>query len=187
MIHFYAVRILLILPVLLAGMVISAVVLAATRLPLFSLILITLVISVLGLARVFSRFTLVDSFNLAIRQLASAGLQIEGGRKTHEGVTDGIYVIRLTEPLVGDKSNYLVEKVNELLRNEHRRILVDLSEVRYMDAAGVGALVSCLASAQRAGAQLKLLNLTSPWTEMVKVESYSDERTAIAAFDPSRS
>lgn len=48
--------------------------------------------------------------------------------------------------------------LDELLGEGWRKILVNLSEVGFMDSAGVGELVAGLRTAQRLGAELHLLN-----------------------------
>ncbi len=52
----------------------------------------------------------------------------------------------------------LRETIDELLAENWKKILLNLSDVAFMDSAGVGELVAGLRTAQRFGAQLKLLN-----------------------------
>jgi anti-anti-sigma factor len=52
----------------------------------------------------------------------------------------------------------LRETIDELLAENWKRILLNLSEVSFMDSAGVGELVAGLRTANRFGARLKLLN-----------------------------
>jgi len=52
----------------------------------------------------------------------------------------------------------LREAVDELLAENWKKILLNLSEVSFMDSAGVGELVAGLRTAKRFGAELKLLN-----------------------------
>ncbi len=54
----------------------------------------------------------------------------------------------------------------ELLRNEflklvttHRRFVLDLKEMEYLDSTGLGAIVFCLKSSNEYGGTLKLANL----------------------------
>jgi len=63
---------------------------------------------------------------------------------------------RLTAGL-GDQ--ILREAIDELLAEGRRRILLNLSEVAFLDSAGVGELVAGLKTARRFQAELKLLNV----------------------------
>lgn len=52
----------------------------------------------------------------------------------------------------------LRETLDELLAEGKRKILLNLSEVSFLDSAGVGELVAGLRTAKRFGAELKLLS-----------------------------
>lgn len=52
----------------------------------------------------------------------------------------------------------LRETVDELLGENWKKILLNLSEVSFMDSAGVGELVAGLRTARNLGVSLKLLN-----------------------------
>lgn len=97
---------------------------------------------------------------------------------------------RLTAGL-GDQ--VLRDTVNELLSERHRKILVNLSQVSFIDSAGVGELVAGLRAAQRAGATLKLLNSSERVHSTLYLarllpifEVYQDEREALQHFAPSQ-
>jgi anti-sigma B factor antagonist len=62
------------------------------------------------------------------------------------------------------------------LQNEVRRlipqfktIVLDLTDVSYMDSSGLGALVGLYVSAKRAGKQLKLINLSDRVRDMLRI------------------
>ena len=52
----------------------------------------------------------------------------------------------------------LRETIDELLAEDWKKILLNLSAVSFVDSAGLGELVAGLRTAQRFGAELKLLN-----------------------------
>jgi anti-anti-sigma factor len=95
---------------------------------------------------------------------------------------------RLTAGL-GDQ--ILREAIDELLAEGRRHILLNLSEVAFLDSAGVGELVAGLRTARRFGAELKLLNMGErvySALDMARLlptfETYQDETEAIHAFGP---
>lgn len=103
---------------------------------------------------------------------------------------DDVVIVDLTGKLlagVGDE--ILRDVVNELLAENWKKILLNLSEVSSIDSAGVGEMVASLKVTQRLGGSLKLLNLN----ERVKAslhlsqilplfEVYSEEREALDQF-----
>jgi anti-sigma B factor antagonist len=95
---------------------------------------------------------------------------------------------RLTAGL-GDQ--ILRDAIDELLAEGRRRILLNLSEVSFLDSAGVGELVAGLKTARRFGADLKLLNVGErvySTLDMARLlptfETYRDETEAVLSFGP---
>jgi len=93
---------------------------------------------------------------------------------------------RLTAGL-GDQ--ILRESVDELLAEGWKRILLNLSEVSFLDSAGLGELVAGLKTAKRFGAELKLLSVgervqsTLYMSRLLPVfEIYASEAEALAHF-----
>ena len=83
----------------------------------------------------------------------------------------------------------LRDAIDELLAENWKKILLNLSQVSFMDSAGVGELVAGLRTARRFGAALKLLNLnqkvhsTLYLARLLPVfETYQDEREALGSF-----
>ena len=83
----------------------------------------------------------------------------------------------------------LRESLDELLAENWKKILLNLSEVTFIDSAGVGELVAGLRTAQRFGASLKLLNTSERVHSTLFIarllpvfETYSDEREALSRF-----
>ena len=94
---------------------------------------------------------------------------------------------RLTAGL-GDQ--LLRDAVDELLAEGRRRILLNLSEVAFLDSAGVGELVAGLKTSRRFQAELKLLNVGErvySTLDMARLlptfEIYSDEGEAVKSFE----
>jgi anti-sigma B factor antagonist len=93
---------------------------------------------------------------------------------------------RLTAGL-GDQ--LLRDTLGQLLDDRHKKILVNLSEVSFIDSAGVGELVAGLRASQRSGAALKLLNSSERVHSTLYLarllpifEVYQDEKDALTHF-----
>lgn len=85
----------------------------------------------------------------------------------------------------------LRDTLKELFAQSWKRILLNLSEVTFMDSAGVGELVAGLKTAKKVGASLKLLNASERVYSTLYIarllpvfEVYKDEREALERFGP---
>jgi anti-sigma B factor antagonist len=55
------------------------------------------------------------------------------------------------------------------LIEQYKTIVLDLTDVSYMDSSGLGALVGLFVSAKRAGKQLKLINLSARIQDLLRL------------------
>jgi anti-sigma B factor antagonist len=83
----------------------------------------------------------------------------------------------------------LGEVVRELTGDGHRKILLNLAGVKYIDSSGVGQLVGTLTSVRAQGVDLKMYNPTKPVLDLLKMTKLlavfdvrESEDAAIAAF-----
>ena len=90
---------------------------------------------------------------------------------------------------LGEESAALRDMVRDLLGKGHKQILLNLSDVHYIDSSGLGALVSSFTSARKKGAELKLLNLTDKVTDLMQMtklytvfDIQNDEAVAVKSF-----
>ena len=74
-------------------------------------------------------------------------------------VTGDVALVRLHGKLVMGVSSVLHARVKKLIP-EHKRIVLDLSDLSHMDSSGLGTLVGLFVSARSAGCSLELLNLS---------------------------
>jgi anti-sigma B factor antagonist len=86
-------------------------------------------------------------------------------------------------------SDALEEKLQSLIRQGQRSLLLECSRVSAIDSSGIGALVRCVISVHNRGGDLKLLRLSPVMRSALKVlglierlESFDDEATALASF-----
>ncbi len=66
---------------------------------------------------------------------------------------------------------------------EHKRILADLGQVDYVDSSGLGAILAAYVSADTAGCELKLINLSPRLKDLLHItrlatifEAYGEQR-----------
>ncbi|MGO9641122.1 MAG: STAS domain-containing protein [Candidatus Acidiferrales bacterium] len=103
---------------------------------------------------------------------------------------DGVSVVALEGRIVlGEESNALREKVKGLLAGGKKNIVLNMSNVTYIDSAGLGTLVASHHSARTQGASLKLSNLGQKFQEILQVtklltvfEVYDSEAAAVRSY-----
>ncbi|HEY7820582.1 MAG TPA: STAS domain-containing protein [Vicinamibacteria bacterium] len=103
---------------------------------------------------------------------------------------DGVAILVLSGQLtVGGGDEELREAIDTLLASGRARILVDFSDVTFMDSAGMGELVSGHRTVERFGGQLKLLNPSKrvhnslTMSKLLPIfEIFEDEEKAVASF-----
>jgi anti-sigma B factor antagonist len=83
----------------------------------------------------------------------------------------------------------LKDKIQSLLHQDFRNLLIDLSAVSYVDSAGLGELVQAYVTTKNRGGQLRLLNPTKRLKDLLVVtklltvfEAYDSEADALASF-----
>lgn len=93
---------------------------------------------------------------------------------------------------LGEGSLLLRDTIHQLIAQGHKQIVLNLSQVNYIDSSGIGELVSAFTSLRTHGGELKLLNLTKKVTDLLQITKLyevfdikDDERTAIQGFGKS--
>lgn len=102
----------------------------------------------------------------------------------------GITVVDLSGRLtLGDASAQLRGTLQELLQQGQKKIVLNLSQVGYIDSSGLGELVSGFTTVKNQGGQLKLANLTQKVNDLLTItklytvfEIHNDEAAAIQSF-----
>ena len=102
-----------------------------------------------------------------------------------------VTVIRVTGDITLNKGGdvLLKDKVQSLLQQGKKKLLLDLGGVSYVDSAGLGQLVQVYATTKNHGGALKLLNLTKRLKDLLVVSklltvfySYESEAEALGSF-----
>jgi len=107
-----------------------------------------------------------------------------------ERVVSGVSVLDLSGKIVlGEGDGQIRDRINSLLADGQKRILLNLGDVNYIDSAGLGALISSYTTTKRQGGQLKLVNLTKRIQDLLAItklitvfETYDNEGQALASF-----
>src|SRR5213593_3978310 len=93
---------------------------------------------------------------------------------------------------LGEGDELLKDKVNSLLNQGRKKIVLNLAEVPYIDSAGLGEIVRTYTTVSRQGGNLKLLNLTKRITDLLSItklltvfETYESEAEAVRSFSAS--
>jgi anti-sigma B factor antagonist len=90
---------------------------------------------------------------------------------------------------LGEGDELLKDKVNSLLNQNQKKIVLNLAEVPYIDSAGLGEIVRTYTTVSRQGGNLKLLNLTKRITDLLSItklltvfETFESENDAVRSF-----
>jgi anti-sigma B factor antagonist len=93
---------------------------------------------------------------------------------------------------LGEGDELLKDKVNSLVNQGHKKIILNLADVPYIDSAGLGEVVRTYTTVSRQGGSLKLLNLTKRITDLLSItklltvfETFDSENDAVRSFSAS--
>ena len=92
---------------------------------------------------------------------------------------------------LGDGDELLRDKVNSLIQQDRKKVVLNLERVPYIDSAGLGEVVRTFTTVTRQGGSLKLLNLTKRIQDLLAItklltvfETFEHEQEAVASFGP---
>jgi anti-sigma B factor antagonist len=90
---------------------------------------------------------------------------------------------------LGEDGNLLKDKLQSLLHQNKKNILVNLAQVSYVDSAGLGAIVSAYTTVTREGGTLKLANVTKKLQDLLSItklltvfETFDSEDEAVRSY-----
>ena len=93
---------------------------------------------------------------------------------------------------LGEGDELLKDKVNSLVNQGYRKLVLNLEDVPYIDSAGLGEIVRTYTTVSRQGGSLKLLNLTKRITDLLSItklltvfETFDSESDAVKSFSAS--
>jgi len=105
--------------------------------------------------------------------------------------TSGVAVVDFSGQItLGESSATLRRMIREIVELGHRKILLNLADVDYIDSAGIGELVSAFTSVRSAHGDLKLMNLSRRLRDIIQItrlytifDVQTDEKAALRSFD----
>ena len=90
---------------------------------------------------------------------------------------------------LGEGDELLKDKVNSLMNQGRKKILMNLGEVPYIDSAGLGEIVRTYTTVSRQGGTMKLVNLTKRITDLLSItklltvfETFDNESEALKSY-----
>jgi anti-sigma B factor antagonist len=106
-------------------------------------------------------------------------------------MTGDVTVVRVTGDITLNQGGdvLLKDKIQSLLQQGQKKLLLDLGGVSYVDSAGLGQLVQIHATTKGQGGALRLINVTKKLKDLLVVtklvtvfDSYESEAEALASF-----
>ncbi len=108
-----------------------------------------------------------------------------------ERTLENVVVLDLKGKLtIGEGDELLKEKINNLMQQGHKNLLLNLEDVPYVDSAGLGEIVRTYTTVSRQGGNLKLVNLTKRITDLLAItklltvfDTFESEADAVSSFN----
>jgi len=94
---------------------------------------------------------------------------------------------------LGEGDELLKDKINSLIHQGQKKLLLNLEGVPYIDSAGLGQIVRTYTTVSRQGGNLKLVNLTKRITDLLSItklltvfETFDNEPEALKSFQAAK-
>ncbi len=110
--------------------------------------------------------------------------------KMTDSEVNGVAVVALDGRIVlGEESTALREKLKSLIAAGKKKIVLNMSEIDYIDSAGLGTLLAAHLNAKNSGASVRLCNLGKKFHEVMQMtklltifDVYDTQAAAVASF-----
>ncbi|MBV8847714.1 MAG: STAS domain-containing protein [Bryobacterales bacterium] len=90
---------------------------------------------------------------------------------------------------LGEAATTFRDTLRQLVGSGHKKLLLNLADVSYIDSSGIGEMVSGYTTVNNQGGQVKLLNLTKRVKDLLQItklytvfEVFEDESSAVSSF-----
>lgn len=110
--------------------------------------------------------------------------------KIYTRIVGDVHVLDVSGKItLGDATRTMRQTISGLLENGGKKIVLNLTDVNYIDSSGIGELVRTYTTVTGEGKELKLLNLTKKIKEVLAIaklltvfQVYESEQVALASF-----
>ena len=110
-----------------------------------------------------------------------------------ESTREGVTVLTMKGRLAVGESNVLRQKITDVSAAGVTNVVLDLSQLDYIDSTGLGIMVICYTSLKKQGGGMKLVNLNKRNVELLLLtklhtvfEVFTDVTDAVNSFFPGR-
>ena len=103
----------------------------------------------------------------------------------------GVAILDVRGNLMGGQETIAVhDKVKELIEKNQKKVIIDLSRVKWMNSSGLGTIMGCLTSLKNAEGDLKLCGVTEKVKSLFMItklitlfETHNTVDEAVKAFE----
>lgn len=108
-----------------------------------------------------------------------------------ERSSGNVRVLDLSGQITFTQGDLLIkDKINSLVHQGHKNILVNMANVTHVDSAGLGELVGAYTTVAKAGGSMKLVNLTKRLHDLLSItklltvfDTFDSEQEALKQFN----
>jgi anti-sigma B factor antagonist len=108
----------------------------------------------------------------------------------HTRTVGDVHVLDISGKItLGEATAKIRHTISDLLENGGKKIILNLTDVNYVDSSGIGELVRTYTTVTKEGKELRLLNLTKKIRELLVItklltvfQVYESEQAALASF-----
>jgi anti-sigma B factor antagonist len=122
-----------------------------------------------GLTGLFEQRTSPHSFESKLREPAMSANPVPISELQFEVVTSPEEVLVRCSGRINSATSADLQSTVRSVIPETKRVVLDLTDVSYMDSSGLGAVVSVYLSAKRQGCDLRLINLNQRLKELFRL------------------
>jgi anti-sigma B factor antagonist len=120
----------------------------------------------------------------------SAQTRRETIMEIHTRMVGDVHVLDISGKItLGEATKNMRYTIRDLLENGGMKIVLNMTDVNYIDSSGIGELVRTFTTITNEGKQVKLLNLTKKIRELLVItklltvfQVYENEQAAVASF-----
>lgn len=111
----------------------------------------------------------------------------------HETMREGIAVLSLKGRLTVGESSAIRQRINDCAAIGRVNVILDLSDIDYVDSTGLGTMVICFTTLKKQGGALKLVNPSKRNVELLLLtklhtvfQVFTEVQDAVNSFFPGR-